>query len=233
MKLLDLHENLYYGELNNLLLEPSVQFPGALPEHLRWKVGAYLRQSLTKIYSRFILLEKELVIAAQDEINLYYLQPKYAVQDATVMNVKYIMDTPDDPFLGDVLKIEQVFHEDGTSIAINNPEAPETLYTPKYDCLQIPAPATGNSYVVLYQADHPPVDNADLTEEIMVPSSLEMALRAHIASLIYSSMGGDHTTRGMELMSTYEEICTKVEEKDLLRTSLPNIDQKFEERGFI
>ena len=233
MKLLELHENLYYGELNNLLIDAAIQFPGALPDHLRWKVGAYLRQSLTKIYTRFTMLEKELVIAAQDDISLYYLQPRYAVQDATIMDAKYIMDTADDPFLGDVLKIARVFHEDGTPVAINDPEADESVYTPKYDCLQIPEPVTGNSYIVLYQADHPDVDNDDPTAEIMVPSSLELALRAHIASLVFSSMNGDHTAKAMELLATFETICDEVERKDLLRTSLPNIDQKFYDRGFI
>lgn len=234
MYLPQLYENLYYGELSNLLMDNVT--PGELPAEMRRRVMSYLNQSLTAIYTRVVLLEKEVVIEAQDEVYLYYLQSKYAVNDPTIMPMKYIRDTPDDPFTQDVIRISEVYNEIGERLSINDPTDELSLYTPKFDALQIPQPVTGAMYTVLYQAKHPKITlaNVDDNAEIMVPAYLEIALRHHIAALYYGSMNGpEHLARSMDYMTRYENAISETDVKDLARTSMPVMIQKFEERGFI
>lgn len=234
MQLSTLYENLYYGELNNLIMDSVT--PGVLPTSLAKKVVSYLNQSLTAIYSRLSLLEKEVIIEAQDEIFIYYLQKKYAVQDSTVMpaNMKYIRDTEDDPFTEDVLRIIAVYDELGTQLSLNEPGDAASLYTPKFNAIQIPTPVTGNTYTVLYQANHPKVDGKLMAAEIMLPAYLEIGLRAHIAGLLFGSMNGqEHVARALDHMATYETVMGQAEGKDLARTSLPITITKLEDRGFV
>ena len=234
MKLGQLLSLLSYGELSNQILEPANR--GTLTDMLTDQVLAYINTGLTDIYTRLPLLEKEVALEAQDEIHLYYLQKIYAVQDPTIMPVgmKYLQDTADDPFLEDVVRINAVYDELGSELPLNEPDVEGSLFTPKYDALQLPTPVTGAIYTVLFQAKHPEITGEDLDAEIMLPPYLEGALRAYIGAKIYDSMNGpEHAARALSLIAQYEAAMTQAQQLDLARTSQAFQNNKFDERGFI
>jgi hypothetical protein len=233
MKLSALYVKLAFGELSNLLSDEERAL-GDLPDLLKSKVNAQINESLAAIYSRITLLEKEVIIEARDDVQIYYLQKKYAVTDATVMPYKYIRDTEDDPFLQDVIQIRTAYDEEGTELGINRTDLEGTLFTPKFDAVQIPLPVTGSTYTILYQASHPPIAEDDPDQEIELPIYLHTALRAHLAGSILGSMNGaEHVARSAEHMTRYETIMAETEFKDLALSSLPIQNDKFTTRGFI
>lgn len=230
MLLQQFHTNLFYGELYNIIADRDTQ--GVLPYELAARVNVFLNEGLTALYGRFPLLEKELIIDAQDEISLYYLRPEFGMTNG-VAPVKYIRDTVEDPFLGDVIQITRVYNEIGEELPLNEPEIEGTLYLPKFDCLQILEPVTGNSYTVFYRAKHAAITGEDLAAEIDIPSYLETALRCFVAGKIYSSMNGaEHVATGMNYLSQFEERCNDVDRLNHTRNSQFNEMDKFTDRGF-
>ena len=231
MLLQDLHEQLSTIELSNLSI--GTKGAGTIPAAKHPTIRILADQALTAIYSRFSLLEKELSIEADDTTYIYYLLKKHAHQDPTAAQ-KYIRDTADDPFTEDVLKVLHVYNEEGQQLVLNDPLNSESLFTPKFNAIQIPGPVSGNAYTVLYQADHPTLVPDDLNQQIDLPSYLEPALRAHVASRIFSAMNGqEHQLQGQTLMAEFNRIVGIVEEKDLASTSQAVTAPKFNDRGFI
>lgn len=234
MKLSRLYSLLGQGELSNLILDPTER--NTLSTDLANQVLSYLKGGLTDIYTRLPLLEKEVVFAAQTEVQIYYLQRIYAVQDITPMPIgmKYIKDTPDDPFIQDVLRISAVYDILGNQFPLNQPGDPESFYTPKYDALQHPRPVTGEEFVVHYHANHPDIDGTDLDVEVMVPPYLEMAIRAYVAGEVYASKNGpEHGARAVALKGTYLELMAQAENLDMALTSQAFENHKFDNRGFV
>ena len=231
MQLQDLFTNLAHGELNNLLSDGGAA--GALPWDMQRKVTVFLNQGLTKLSARFPLISKEVIIEAQDDVYLYYLRKEYALTDPTVMDVKYLRDTEADPFTGDVVYIQQIFTEYGIELPLNDPEQPDSFFTPRFDCVQIPTPVTGAAYAVIYQARHPKIDFEDLGAEILVPDSLQIALNSWICFQIFNGMNGpEHKSNAAGHLAAYENTCLEVEATDQLRSSQILSGQRFSMRGF-
>lgn len=233
MDLQTLHANLSFGDLSNLSIGDSGA--GTIPAAQHDKILLFVNQGLTAIYKRFSLLEKEVVIEAQDNVYLYYLQRKYAMTEVeTIVPYKYLRDTATDPFLEDIIKILSVYNELGEKLPLNVPDDEDSLYTPKYDCLQIPEPVTGNAYTVLFQARHPVLVPNDLTQKIMLPSYLEEALQAYVAYRVLSPMNGEENTRrANDALLRYTMAVGEASDLDLPSTSQTTEGGKFDERGFV
>lgn len=232
MILSDLLQNLSFGELQNLAIGGDGS--GAIPAAHQPRLISLANQSLKALFTKFNLLEKEVIVAAQDDITIYYLQKAHAVTDATAGVTKYLTDSASAPFLGDVAKVLTVYNEAGEDLPIDDPEDTKSVFLPAYDVLQIPQPVTGNSYFVMFQAQHPLLSMADLTQNIMLPYALEPALQAHIAFRIFSGMNGqEHAAKAQEQYQLYQKICQDAEDKDLTTTSQSQRNDRFDLRGWI
>lgn len=234
MKLQELYQNLSFGEFSNLAI--GEEGAGTIPVQHQPKILAYTNQALVKLSSRFVILEREVAVNTDEAITVYPLRTKYAETDPTPVFRKYIADTVEDPFTGDVVKIRAVHNEVGERLAINDPTDETSVYTPSFDTLQLNYPQTGNTYFVTYQAKHPVLVPDDLEQEIILPAPLYEALQAMIAHKVFVGMTGEeHSRRAAELLARYEEICRMVEGKDLASDSMNegSSDDKFEARGWI
>lgn len=240
MILSEFFQNLSFGELSNLSIgnDGSGEIPGA---H-QGRIIKMTNRSLAAIYSRFRLLTKEVIVDCEDHITLYYLQKKYAKSSPEpVEDTKYITDTASDPFLEDIIKILNVFDVYGEQQMLNDPTEETSLFTPKFDCLQVNQPVKNMVYFVEYQAGHPSLVQAspgvsspvDLLQNIMLPVHLEPALQAHVSWQVLSGMAGpEHIARGQEQFMLFDMLCADIESRDLTGQSHPPLNMRFNERGW-
>lgn len=225
MKLEELLRNLSFGELSNLSI--GNEGAGYISDNNIPKMVMYTNQSLSALYTRFILSQRELVLRSYDHIVFYYLRPEFAESSDAPAHTKYIMDSKLEPYKGDIIRVLQVFNEIGKQLPLNDNEQFAAVFTPQYDCIQLTHPVSGDVFSVLYQANHPTLNDEDLSQEIRIPFFLEEALQAHVAYKVFSHMAGDdNSAKAMEHLQRFENICVEVVEKDLVHTSVSNTNIK-------
>ena len=232
MKVEDLFSRLSYGELSNLSIGNEGR--GSIRTEDIPKVMAHVNDGLLRIYSRFVLVTKQLLIEQVRHITNYHLILKYAESSGSDVPWPYIKDLPDEPFKGDVIKILEVHDSLGHEFVLNDKDDPRSLLTPAPVVLQVPDPKAGISLAVQYQARHDILNNEDIEQEIDIPFVLEGALQSFVAYKIFSHMNGqDNQVKSQEHLNTYDGICVDVEARDLVNATFATSHHKLEERGFV
>jgi hypothetical protein len=107
------------------------------------------------------------------------------------------MDTVEDPFQDDMLKIEEVYDEAGVKYPLNDTSDEDSVYTPSFRSIQVPYPDDATTVSVQYRANHPrisaDIDTEAADVEVAIPNSLYQALlyfvgsRAHRATSVEKS----------------------------------------------
>lgn len=242
MKVSELFRRLSYGQLSNLAIASDV--PGTLATKEHERIIQYTNEALLRLFSRFNLREKDLIIEMVGHITNYHLRVQYAesTNDPDISH-PYIKDLLGEPFTGDVLKILEVFLDGShsTPLPLNDQGSVNSVFTPQPDTLQVPNPIEGMPLGVSYQARHPVLRDVklhvedDLLEQwIDIPFFLENALQNYIGSLVYSHMNGqENVAKSQEYLAAYEMVCLEVEAKDLVNQSTSNNHSKFKQRGFV
>lgn len=199
------------------------------------KVLSYLNEGLTELYSKFILSQKELIIRRKTPFVEYYLRPEFAVSNPAVVPYKYIDDTHNDKFDGDLLKILRVSNGYGHDLYINDHEQPRSVFTPTFDCLQITDVHDEDYFFVIYQADHNELVAEDLDkQQVVLPDFLQPAIKAYVSGkLLKNMLGQNNTVIGQSYLDDYEKKCQEVMDKDLVRRSIITTNQKLDTRGFV
>lgn len=236
MKVRDLFQRLALGEFSNLAIGEE----GTIRQSDYTKVLVYANDALLSIFSRFQLIEKEVLVEQVEHITKYHLKKRFARTSHSNEKYHYIIDINGEPFEEDVLLILECYDSLGRSIILNDPAEPNAYFTPKPDVLQIPNPVNGMGTSVIYQARHTPLHTAGMTDEelldqeIDIPFFLENALIRYIAYLNYSHMNGqEHIVKSQEYLAMYEAICVDIEDKDLVNQSSTTNHSKLTDRGFV
>ena len=227
MKVSDALQELCYGELNTHRLADS----GAISPENYSRMIHHLNMGLLALYTRFPLLVKELTLQQKSWITVYELKKEHAVTDPSD-EVKYIIDSRFDPFIGDLIRVEEVSDEVGDMVELNSTDHCKVALTPSMDTLEIPNPTDTNVLFVTYRAKHPQLVNID--SEILLPQHLLGALYAYAGMRVYA--GGtsqEQLTKGAELESKYERICQKMELDGMVNTDVLVLNMKPYERGWI
>lgn len=227
MKVSDALQELCYGELNTHRLADS----GAISPENYSRMIHHLNMGLLALYTRFPLLVKELTLQQKSWITMYELKKEHAVTDPS-NEVKYIIDSRFDPFIGDLIRVEEVSDEVGDVVELNSTDHAKVALTPSMDTLEIPNPTDTNVLFVTYRAKHPPLVNVD--SDILLPQHLLGALYAYTGMRVYA--GGtsqEQLTKGAELESKYERICQKMELDGMVNTDVLVLNMKPYERGWI
>ena len=235
MKISELFRQLSYGELSNLSM--SKNGSGEIVEDKHPQLIQYANTALQTIFSRFRLREKELRLVQVEGITRYHLTRRFTESAGAAGVIPYIKDAPPrDPFLEDVIRILAVYDKDGQR-ALNDEGNPDSLFAPRPDTLQVPAPDAGYQLAVLYQARHPELDDRPgkiINQKIDIPFFLEKALKSSIAHQVFSNMNGqENTLKGQEHLATYEAICIDIEQRDLVNQTFHTSHSKLEMRGFV
>lgn len=234
MKISELYKTLSYGELSNLSI--GMDGVGSILEDAKPRILHYANEGLTRLYGRFILKEKDVMIELVDHITNYHLLRMYAESyfDPEEVRYPYIKDLFNEPFTEDVIKILSVYNGVGQKLPLNDNERSDSLFTPTGKILQVPNPRTGVSLSVLYQAKHPELLPNDEDQDIHLPQVLEGALVAFIAYKVFSHMNTDvSTAKAQEHMSVYASVCDEVEQHDLVNSSISTTNSCFRKRGWV
>lgn len=235
MRTLELLERLSHGPFSGLSI--GNEGDGTIkPDRIPAVIG-YTNEGLVRLYTRFTLSEKELILELKEDITSYKLNSKYAYSKFVVGQTfePYILDAAHDKFEDDLIRVLTVHRTGHARLPLNDTGVIGSLYTPMVDVLQVPDPWPGVPLFVTYQAKHPKITIEDLaTSVIELPMVLEDALMNYVAHKVFSFMNGkEHVSRAADLLSAYENICAEVKEHDLVSASLSSTNTKFQRRGFV
>lgn len=230
----DVFRTLSYGPLANQAIGASGK--GFIREQDRPKVIGYTNEALSRLYTRFPLKERDLVLELHSHISNYKLDSRHARSRMENFpdEVMFILDLPEKPFADDALRIICVYDIWGKRMAMNDDSNPDSLYTPYPTTLQVSNPYQKGYLSVQYQASHPKLVYNDLTQEIDIPNNLEGALINFISYLAFSSMASqDATMKAQEYLGMYEAICTEVELNSFGSSVTTPSEHVFDKRGFV
>lgn len=202
MTLTEIIDDLKYGELSSHGI-----FMSGISEANKKMLVAHINNVLTDLYTRFPLLTQELTLKLQPGITEYPLKSEYALTKNPAKG--YIMDSVFYPFTDDVIRIDTVNTECGTSVSMNNQSSCIGVATPSPTTLQVASPIEDMVLFVGYQAKHPVVTLT--TTELLLPQQFKTALLAYVASRVYS--GGtaqEHMALSATLYQKYELQCLMI-----------------------
>lgn len=215
---------------------------------------AVIQEGLTRLYSRFLIRERHVLIEMRVGITFYHLKKLYTMQNGDRVRVPYpyIMDLPNDPFEEDVIKILQVMDSAGNVRPLNDPNRHDSLYTVQYDVLQNSYPRDLEALMVTYQANHPqlikylpPFHQPDTpepepgefeyeyAEEIMLPQALYPALDNYVAYMVYSRVGtAEAMAKAAVHMQVFDAVCLDAESMDLTNGSMSCTNTRFQNNSW-
>lgn len=236
MILLDILKDLTYGELAGLAIGNLVmeEFDNEPDPHQYERIVSYINLGLTEIYKRFFLRSREIDIQQYEQLNTYKLHSDFAQSNvASLEPIKYIVDTADDPFQDDILKVEEVYDEEGTKLSLNDITDEYSVYTPAYNIIQIPYPSDTATCSVQYRANHPKIPVALTTDpatvEVEIPNSLYIALLQYVG---YRANLLSNPERSVDYWQQFEKSCAHVDRLGLEVQGEPG-DWRFDDHGWV
>lgn len=235
MLLSDLFQQLSVGPLQDLAIAGAGT--GTVPVENYPKIMVPVNQALIALYTRFPLHKKSLILEAVDGISTYWLQTDFAQTSASAEPNKYIQDTVEDPFLGDVLQVTGIFDSEHCPLPLNDKNDCKSWFTPTYDALLMDYAVTGDRYYVEFHARHARLDLAPVDPGLVtvrVPPVLETAFMYCIAGYVYGVMNMEGAvSRSQEFHSRYDALCQFVEERNTLNNFTDSSNMKPELGGWV
>ena len=240
MKLSDLFTDLTYGELYNLHLGGFVPSdPESEPDPVKYaQLVAAVNLGLGQLYKEFFLRSEEHYIQLYQQLSTYTLHSDYAQTNvASTEPIKYIMDTVDNPFQDNVLRIEEVYDEDGVKLPLNDETEDLSIYTPRYNQIQVPYPEDDMTVSVQFRATHPRIVYTGVATfdpeavEIDLPNSLIEPMQFYVASKLLRPMGGEKVVEADNLYQLYKDSIATVKTEGL-EIQGETLGSKFEDRGW-
>ena len=234
----ELFADLSREELSNLAI--GGEGSGSINEKSWGKLIGCTNEGLIRLHSRFVLKESEVLLTMFGHITNYHLSSKYALskQEPEAEGCFYINDLMGEPFEDDLIKVLTVNDSHGQPLPLNDPENPWSLFTPKFNVLQVTHPKEGMALSVVYQARHAKLGIEDVDgvspTDIDIPDVLYGALKGYISYKVFSHMNTQEATaKAQEHLSNFETICNEALDRDLVNTSLSFTSSCFEKRGFV
>lgn len=230
MNLRQLIDHLVQNNLYQFNMAKNEQFPAIINA---------LNLELTQLYSRYPVLEKDVAFRRFPEISLYHLTRRYCrSNDESKELYKYILDTKDNPFLGDVLKIENAYTESGQHIVLNDNNNPRAWFTPSFDTIQIPNTTDIDTRIAVigYKAkpEHIDPNTTDFEKDIYIPSYLEEPMIYGITMRVAERLP---TQTGMQVVqmaqAKYKELCDNVDTLNLFHENNVSTNIKLGMRKFV
>ena len=207
MKLSEIFDQLTQGELTHMHMSGADSI--GIEECDYPKIVPHVNLALAELYKRFTLKVSSLVLQQTETINEYPLIPENALTYSGInVNPRFIIDTLDNPFQGDITVIEEIKDSDGLVLPLNVRNDSEALRTPDYRTVYIPSPVEGTLLTVHYKASHTHIETKGLKPheyEVNLPYTLMQPLLLFVASRIMMNLNQDGAvTEGTNLMGRFE-----------------------------
>ncbi len=196
MLLSDIFEQLTYGELKQFSIGGFSK--GGIQVKDYPEVISHINLGLLSLYTKFPVLEKELIIEIQEGITIYKLDYEFAESNPSGADVKYIQDTVDEPFLDDLLRIDSAYTAWGDELPLNDDSInsvyykPEkySLFIPTWDSIQVPNGmiVQDDLLYIIYRAKPVKITSSvDPTKhDVFIPDTMLEALLQYIVSRVHS-----------------------------------------------
>ena len=152
MLLSDLFMYLAYGELSQMAIGTNNR--GGIDESDYPTLISHINLGLTNLHSRLPLKRSQAIITQQSDRVLYPLTSVYATTSASAGTDRFILDSTAEPFVDNVLKIEEIYTESNVLLPLNDSAKANSLFTPSFNTLQVPTPESNKLLAVLYRANH-------------------------------------------------------------------------------
>lgn len=235
-------DNLYFklsaGVFSNLAIGNDGN--GTIREDKKKAIVEYINEGLLRLYTKFVLREKDVLIEMREGVTNYHLLKKYAYSNLDPEDppasrcMPYILDLSHEKFEEDVIKVLAVYNSYNEKLPLNDLESLRSVFTPQHNVVQTANPIHGQALTIAYQASHPIVDVTEPGCFIQLPPVLVPALLAYVASRVYGNMNTQESViKGQEHMINFETICQEAIDNDLVNSSVSTTNAKFHSRGFI
>lgn len=231
MKVSNIFNDLKYGELRHFNLGES-EIEGLFPVHHNMIINL-INQGLLDIYARVPLMFKEVFIQPKTNMTIYRLVEKHAVSNTTPNVPKFILDSPEEPFYGNIIKINAVYDKNGCSIVLNDTAACNSIFVVGMDTIQIPNPSDVDPLSIIYRTFPKELyENGDITQEVDIPYVYKQALIHFIVAKCHLSRA--HMDSEMKESTYMAKYNAEIEyQKSLGHMIVDETSQtKFAERGF-
>lgn len=235
-------EGLIFGELSAMHFAREGDTADIKDKDLK-RMIAFTNDALTDIYTKIPMSIKSCVIDSRDNIAEYRLTKEHTMtydnDEEGNPTVKYIRDSKEHPFEGEVLKILEVRDELGRRIPLNDESFDGGVFTPYPNVLMITHPSNEKSYEVIYTAKPKKIEwsqrRTEIAEqEVQIPVQLEEALLAKIASRFFVGMSGQEVSQKYaELVQRYEQTVESYMVNNLVDTTRLSDTFRFQCRGYI
>lgn len=255
MKLIDVYNQLAYGELRQVALGTgSIDATSdTVPKENFVKLFPLVQAGLTELHKRFLLRERELIVTLvtptpKSQV-VYMLHIDFAAtNDKSDEDPKYITDTVALPFENDLMRVERIYgtwHEKEYEIPLNQYNNAESIRTTDFNRLLLPDDILTAPWLIetktlriVYRADHPAItpakaNSSPLATEIFLPPTHLEALTFYIASRVLNPAGSDNEFHeGNNYMVKFEAAVAQ------LKTENFDVDNEYEndklnQRGFV
>lgn len=250
MFLNEVHEQLAAAELSKLAMGGDGS--GELREDDIPKINRIIQAGISDLYTKFSIKEGELLLRTKIGKNKYELKPANSVSSGDPF--AFIIDSPDDPFLGDILQLISITAEDGYSVRLHedvgishtylrNPELVGlaslthghiSVTTPTYNTLLFKEGHNGGDVLVRYKAKPKSLDFSLAPENVFIelPDHFLQALVYYVAHRLFNPMGSETIGRGMfhegnNYAAKYKDAC------DSLKADLPGNMTAVENTNFV
>lgn len=232
MKLSELFNDLAVGELSSMAFAKT----GVIDPLAHPKVVSAINVALSDIFSRIPLAEKEVLVETLEWKSIYHIRKEHSKLDPTPGYLKYILDTPANRFMDDIVKIVGVTNEVGDPLPVNDAEQWASVFLPAFDTVQFNHPGANQVFSVQYQALHPKLVSSGegyLDQPIRVPAVLMDMVRLKTAATILAPMGGQQETlKAQSLDAAYEGRHTSLTFKNDVGDTGISTNVKLMQRGY-
>ena len=241
MKLSEIYTQLTHGELSQLHIGGGEA--GEISAANSDKVLSHVNMALAALHKRFLLREERIDVQLMAGRTTYPLHSKYAVMTRQSRELERpLLDTKDNPFLDNILKVERVLTDKGYELGLNDENDPYAIQTPSMSTLRVPVgivtptSETPSEYrterlQVMYRANHPLLteeNGADFPEdcEVDLPYSHLEPLLLYIASRVHNPVGmSENYHAGDSYAMKYEQACQLLEQTNIRVDQMGQVDK--------
>lgn len=209
MFLNEVHEQLCSAELSMLFEgEGATLSAASLP-----KINSIIQAGINDLNKKFSVREKEILVRISDDISVYELIPANTVSSGNPKG--FILDSVQDPYLGDLMSIIKVSDDRGEELRLNADTSKNRgIYTPAYNTIKLDPKSIKGDMLIKYKARIKPMDLSGSPKNtyIDLPDHFLNALVLYVASRRYNPKGAETIGRGMfhegnNYWSKYTEEC--------------------------
>lgn len=221
------------------------------------RINRIIQAGIADLYTKFSIKEGELLLRTKIGKTKYELTPANSVTSGDPY--AFIIDSIDNPYLGDILQIVSVTSDTGHSIRLNEDvQVSRTLthntelvglasltqghisaFLPSYNVLQFNSGHNGGDVLVRYKAKPKPLDTSLAPDNVFIelPDHYLQALVYYVAHRLTNPMGSETIGRGMfhegnNYAAKYKEACDSLK-MDLASIATTGYMSNFERGGWV